>query len=98
MINLVIFSLISYGMSNILVYGKIFSWLRNILSKWNFTKELMTCMMCMGFWVGILIYFSGYSLINLQYVSIFFQILFYGVLSSGVTWLLHTIQEFIENH
>ncbi len=59
-----IWVLMAYGMSNILVYGSIFGWLRNGLRSWGdnpynplngvggFFADLLSCMMCTSTWVG----------------------------------------------
>lgn len=48
--NLISFILACYGMTMILVYGRIFD---SIRPKYHFFK----CTLCMGFWVGIFNYF-----------------------------------------
>jgi hypothetical protein len=62
-----IWVLMAYGMSNILVYGSIFNWLRNGLKSWGdnpfmpfqgiggFFSDLLSCMMCTSTWVGFFI-------------------------------------------
>ena len=51
------FILACYGMTFILVYGKIFEDLRpekDYTKKWN---TLFHCPLCMGFWVGVFLFF-----------------------------------------
>jgi hypothetical protein len=48
--NLLLFILASYGLTQILCYGKIFDKWRPKYGKWG---ELFSCSMCMGFWVGL---------------------------------------------
>ena len=48
------FCLISYGLTQILVYGKIFDPIR---SKSGKLGQLLECPMCTGFWVGIFLWF-----------------------------------------
>tara|TARA_R110001583_G_scaffold6811_9_gene34322 strand:- start:3986 stop:4282 length:297 start_codon:yes stop_codon:yes gene_type:complete len=50
---LIYFVLVSYGITQILVYGSIFNKLRP--SK-GFFGEMLHCPMCLGFWVGIFVY------------------------------------------
>ena len=52
--NFIWFCLISYGMTQILVYGKIFEPIRPKQGKLG---ELFKCPMCTGFWVGIFLWF-----------------------------------------
>ena len=57
--SLIWFSLISYGLTQILVYGKI---LDNIRPTEGQLGELLSCPMCTGFWVGIFLWsISDYS-------------------------------------
>ena len=47
------FSLISYGLTQILVYGKI---LNPIRPKSGKLEQLLKCSMCTGFWVGLFLW------------------------------------------
>tara|TARA_B100001057_G_scaffold489802_1_gene576822 strand:- start:394 stop:705 length:312 start_codon:yes stop_codon:yes gene_type:complete len=47
------FCLISYGLTQILVYGKIFDPLRPKSGKLG---QLLECSMCTGFWVGLFLW------------------------------------------
>lgn len=99
MVNLLIFALICYGASNIIVFGSIFEswrvfWLKN---NEHFIGKLFTCMICISFWVGVLISYFIYSPViinNLTSGNIahFLD----GCLASGIVWLLHTLQEYLE--
>ena len=48
------FCLISYGLTQIIVYGKIFDPIRPKSGKLG---QLLSCPMCTGFWVGIFLWF-----------------------------------------
>ena len=48
------FCLISYGLTQILVYGKIFDPIR---PNTGWFAQLLSCPMCTGFWVGIFLWF-----------------------------------------
>ena len=48
------FCLISYGLTQILVYGKIFDKVRPTQGWFG---DLLSCPMCTGFWVGIFLWF-----------------------------------------
>ena len=106
--NLLIFILIAYGMSNIVVHGKVFNTPRTWLSdRSKFLDGLLHCMMCFGAWSGFIlsiIFFSPtleygpeniitkFNFFNIHPVAIFLD----GLFSSGIVWLLHTIQEYFE--
>ena len=52
--NFIWFCLISYGLTQILVYGKIFDPIRPKSGKLG---QLLKCPMCTGFWVGLFLWF-----------------------------------------
>lgn len=108
--NTLLFILIAYGFSNIVVYGSIFHGLRTFLTKIspNFWGKLFSCMMCLPTWVGFLLsltFFSPTIYHGLEDLTVFnlfvipkeySSIFFDGVLASGTVWLLHTTQEMME--
>ncbi len=81
MINLIYFILCSYGLTQIVMWGKIFDKIRPNTRFW-------ICPMCVGFWVGI-----GLALVN-KYTELFsfdystVTIFLLGCLSSGTTYFL----------
>ena len=88
--NLLISILLCYGMTNIIVNGSIFEPIRNWLGGHadNFfiakLFQLVSCMMCSGFWVGALVgWFYG--------PFVYWNILFHGCLYSGAVWLIHCL-------
>ena len=80
-----LFILASFGLTQILCYGKIFDSWRPREGKLG---ELFSCSMCMGFWVGCFL-----GLID-PYVHIFnlssniIDIFILGLISSGTSYLL----------
>jgi len=108
---LLIWLLIAYGMSNILVYGSIFNGLRNFFKKWGenqynpfnglgqFISDLLSCMMCTSTWVGFFLsvaYFSpSNSLIHTNNLVSWF---FDGMLASGFVWGINSIIEWFEEN
>jgi hypothetical protein len=108
--NTILFILIAYGFSNIVLYGSIFEGLRTFTNRVSpkFFGILFSCMMCFPTWVGFLLslaYFSPtlyYGLNDLNMFNLFtiqkefLSIFFDGVLASGTTWLIHTFQEMSE--
>lgn len=106
MVNLIMFILVSYGISNILVYGSIFEGFRNFLSKLGTGNtslyKLFTCMMCLPTWVGFGLSYllqlqdvgtpmTVYGIDNL-YLSIFLD----GVLASGAVYAFNVLVEYFE--
>lgn len=83
MLNIVIFILFCYGLTQIIVYGKIFETIREKLQLY-----VLKCPMCLSFWVGIFAYivfwFSGIRLFPNLYVGMFV----YGALSSGSSYFI----------
>ncbi len=70
--QILFFGLAAYGMTNILVWGSIFSSFRNKLYEgskssspfkgvYNFFSELLGCMLCTGTWVGFILSFFWFS-------------------------------------
>ncbi len=108
--NTLLFILISYSFSNIVVYGSIFDGMREFLKKVspNFWGTLVSCMVCFPTWVGFfmsLTFFSPtihYGLNDLDVFGLFeiskgvSSVFWAGVLASGTTWLIHTFQEMCE--
>jgi hypothetical protein len=109
--ELIVWSLLAYGITNIGVYGKIFNSPRTWLTqRSSFFRGLLGCMMCLGMWVGMFLSVTLYSPTSLIYDmdTIMFRtiemgnftdylcIVFDGFLSSGIVWLIHTIQEWFE--
>tara|TARA_R100000008_G_C3553481_1_gene151831 strand:- start:715 stop:1023 length:309 start_codon:yes stop_codon:yes gene_type:complete len=88
MIELLYFVLAAYGMTQILVYGKILDAIRPT-SGW--LGELFECPMCVGFHVGwILMLLSPYTeLFSFDVTPVNYLIL--GCLSSGTSYVLNMI-------
>ena len=53
MLELIYFTLSAYGITQILIYGSIFNSIRPTKGKLG---ELFRCPMCLGFWIGILLW------------------------------------------
>tara|TARA_R100000808_G_C2151737_1_gene160887 strand:+ start:4361 stop:4663 length:303 start_codon:yes stop_codon:yes gene_type:complete len=80
-VDLLYFTLASYGITLILVYGKIFEKIRP-------EHHFFHCPMCMGFWVGAFLFgINGFTeLFNFEYNFANFLIL--GGISSGVSYIM----------
>ena len=88
MINLIYFILTAYGLTQILVYGKLFDSIRPTRGK---LKKLFECPMCVGFWVGAFLFgINRYTeLFTFEYKIANLFIL--GWLSSGTSYILNMI-------
>ena len=108
--NLLIWAIVAYGMTNILVYGSIFNNLRNKIHRWGdskgllsglglFLSGLISCVLCTSTWVGSflsLAYFSpNHEIVGLnKFLSVFFD----GMLSAGFVWGINAIIEWFEEN
>lgn len=100
------FFLLVYGAANILIYSSMFEKWRNFLKRFGegglSLHKLFTCMMCLPTWLGFLfsyvfIYFNLIPLLPIFIPScITLSIFFNGLIASGATWLIHTLQEKLE--
>lgn len=107
------YSIMVYGMCNIIVFGsgpfRIFEWLRywtNQIGE-HFGK-IFSCMMCLPTNLGIVLSLINWFLIPIAFTpfNIIFgsmtglwwlSAIFDGAFTSGVVWLIHYIQEYLEN-
>lgn len=111
MVMLLIWLLIAYGQSNIMVYGSIFNGLRNRINRWGqneylpfngvgrFISDLLGCMMCTSTWVGfflsLVFYSPSHELFNVHLAGSWF---FDGMLASGFVWAFNAIVEWFEEN
>ena len=83
--SLIIFILAAYGLTQILVFGSIFDSIRPTTGKLG---DLFRCSMCVGFWVGALLYgisfYTELFTFELNVVNPFLL----GWLSSGTSYIL----------
>ena len=83
--SLIVFILASHGLTQILVFGSIFDSIRPTTGKLG---ELFQCSMCVGFWVGVLVYglsfYTELFTFELNAVNPFLL----GWLSSGTSYIL----------
>ena len=107
-----LYCIMAYGACNVIVFGsgpfKIFEWIRYYAeSIGEHFGQLFSCMMCMPTNFGIICSLVNWFLIPIAFTP--FNIVFTGTtlwwlamlcdgaFTSGIVWLLHTIQEYIEN-
>lgn len=112
MLQLLIFILLCYGATNIVVYGSIFKGFREFWLKYNpsFFGQLFTCMVCLPFWwgfvasvvlgspVGNAFDISDLSVFDFTIPNSYIATFFDCCLASGTVWVLHTVQEAFERH
>jgi len=97
--ELIIWILAAYGMTQILVYGSIFDTLRDwIKTNSTFFGDLISCVMCTSTWVGFFFSLTFFSptieLVSIPYSNFFFD----GVLASGSVWALNSFIEWFEKN
>jgi hypothetical protein len=108
---LVLWMIMAYGMTNILVYGSIFNGPRNKINKWAenpytpfngfwvFLSDMLKCMMCASTWVGFFFGAFVYSPVhNLLEINPYVSWFFDGMLSSGAVWAINSIIEWFEEN
>lgn len=82
--NLLIFILVCFGLTNILIYGKIFDKIR---PDWYLFK----CSQCTGFWVGALVNTLFYYLNCDIFADLYIGAFLSGCISSGTSYILDKI-------
>ena len=108
---LILWMIIAYGMSQILVYGSIFNGTRNQINKWAsseftpfqgfwvFVGDLLKCMMCTSTWVG---FFLGLFVVSPTYymfeLNEYVSWFFDGMFASGSVWAINAIIEWFEEN
>jgi hypothetical protein len=90
--------LASYGMTSIIVWGKIFENQREWIKKHSkFFGDLVSCTLCTGTWVGFFmsLVLGGLSnhFVQSHWIVYFF---FDGMFTAGSVWALNAIVEFFE--
>ena len=111
MVMLLVWLLIAYGQSNIMVYGSIFNGFRDKINNWGqgerlpfnglgrFISDLIGCMMCTSTWVGFFLSIAFYSpsheLFKVHEVASWF---FDGMLASGFVWGFNAVVEWFEEN
>jgi len=81
------------GIVWILKDSRVFSIPREYLkSKANWLKELLSCSMCLGFWVGILLAYSDY----LQTSKISIDYIYYPFAVSAFCWFFDCVLDLMQ--
>lgn len=111
MIQILIWAMVAYGMTNILVYGSIFNGLRQSIHNWGnsdymafnglgvFLSGLISCVLCTSTWVGFFLSLAYYSP-NTEIIGLnkILSIFFDGMLSAGLVWTINSIVEWFEEN
>jgi hypothetical protein len=111
MTQLVLWMIIAYGLSNIVVYGSIFNGPRNYIFNeadhgdgflhgfWIFISNMIKCMMCFGFHCGWFLSISIYSPVHeILGVTSIVSWFFDSMLASGSVWAINSIIEWFEEN
>lgn len=89
--------LISYGITTIIVYGSIFEGLRNWLEKRIPILGIMiNCVLCTSTWVGFFLSFIFNGITNEYFETGIFTFFFDGMFTAGSVWALNSFIEFFE--
>ena len=108
MTQLVLFMILAYGFSTIMVYGTIFKGIRAFIKAYgnsdlmlsntfNFISGIISCMMCcstwVGFFLGTVLFSPTYQFFGTSpYISWFFD----GLFASGAVWAINAFIEWFE--
>ena len=82
--DFIYFVLCAYGLTQILIYSHIFDKIRP-------DKKFFKCSMCMGFWVGVLLYLINGLTEIFSFEYNFINPILLGCLSSGTSYMLDMI-------
>ena len=109
--EILVWFILSYGLMNIMVYGSIFQWLRNLFMEWGNNKKLplsflgefisgiLSCPMCFSTWGGFILSLLIFSPTNVMFNTPEWCSWFFdGILSSGAVWVINSIVEWFEEN
>lgn len=86
--DLIYFILCCFGLTQIIVYGKI---LNKVKPSKGFLSELLSCPMCTGFWVGIFLWMLNDQTRLFSFDTLLFTGLCLGWLSSGTSYVINML-------
>tara|TARA_R100001079_G_C4359935_1_gene114619 strand:+ start:255 stop:584 length:330 start_codon:yes stop_codon:yes gene_type:complete len=84
-IGLLYFVLAAYGITQIVVYGSIFNAIRPTKGKLG---EFFRCPMCVGFWVGVILWVFNRDTELFTFEYTFANLFILGGIASGASYLL----------
>jgi hypothetical protein len=107
--QLILWMMMAYGITNIIVYGSIFNRPRKVINKASntpgfplrgffiFVSDMIKCVMCastwIGFFYGIFLYSPVHEILG---VTSWVSWFFDGMLASGSVWAINAIIEWFE--
>jgi hypothetical protein len=113
MIELLLFTFVTYGMTTILVYGSIFNGVRDFIHQqaqdengfiltrpiFKFLSGLIVCPLCTSTWVGFFLSLTLFSPIK-HFIELnnFYYVFFDGMFAAGIVWALNAIIEWFEEN
>ena len=86
--SLLYFTLCAFGLTQIIVYGSIFD---SVRPKEGKLGELFSCPMCMGFWVGVILWALNSYTGLFSFDNSFVTGVLLGCLSSGTSYILNML-------
>jgi hypothetical protein len=96
--QLFLWVMIAYGITNILVNGDIFLPVRAKIRMraqsgkvYDFLDQMLKCMMCCSFWVGLFLALTWSPTGNLLFMSGLLSWLFDGFFASACVWIIHLL-------
>jgi len=89
--ELIWFALTAFGLTQILVYGKIFDSIRPAKDSNKMWTVLFHCPMCMGFWSGLFLFLINGSTELFSFDYNIANALICGCLSSGTSYILSVL-------
>ena len=110
MTQVLLFMILAYGFTNIMVYGSIFRGMRNFIKAYgesellfsgtfNFVSGILSCMMCCSTWVGFFLGITIFSPTNQFFgTTPYFSWFFDGLFASGAVWAINGIIEWFEEN
>jgi len=87
-VELLYFVLACFGMTQIVVYGKIFE---NVRPTQGWFGDLFRCSMCVGFWVGLIMYGISFYTELFNFDKGLATGFVLGCLSSSISYVLSTL-------
>ena len=109
MAALFLWMMLAYGTANVVVYGSIFSGLRNFFKLYGeseylpfagvsaFISNMIQCVMCFGVWLGFFLGIFVYSPVHeILGVNPYVSWFFDGLLASGAAWAINAVIEWFE--
>lgn len=88
---IVTWMLVVYGVTLVITQSKIAKPLRQLLSRWQFTHDLIVCPMCVGFWVGVCGGKVGALLAHSDVLMLTGSNVMNGFAASGACWIIHVV-------